>query len=299
MPELPEVETVRRGLEPTVLGAKIRHVTVRRADLRFPVSPDLGQRLTGATFTALERRSKYLLFSTDRADVLLVHLGMSGRFVLNSAAEGALDPQTRSAPQTALASGPGAGLGGHLKHDHIVMDLEPGHRLVYNDPRRFGSMEILEQTALSSSPRLKDLGPEPLGPDFTQQHLKTCFAKKRSPIKAGLLDQRHVAGLGNIYVCESLYRAGIAPTRACCDLTDQELNRLVPAIQEVLTEAIAAGGSSLKDYVQASGELGYFQHRFAVYGREGQACPGCDCDKRIQKITQSGRSSFYCPKKQI
>lgn len=279
MPELPEVETVARGLAAVWEGRKFVRVEARRPDLRKPLPPDLSTRLTGRRIERLGRRAKYLLAYLDDGSVLLGHLGMSGRMVIT---------RGRNEP-------PG-------RHDHVEFVTDNGVTVTFCDPRRFGLLDLVEAGHLPTHPLLAGLGPEPLGEDFTAPVLARALKDRNSAIKAALLDQKIIAGLGNIYVSESLFRAGIAPTRAAGSLTPGELARLVPAIQTVLTEAIAAGGSSLKDHVQPSGELGYFQHRFAVYDREGQGCPGCDCDQTrtggVRRIVQGGRSTFYCAKRQ-
>ena len=278
MPELPEVETVRRGLAGVLHGRRLARVHQRRPDLRLPFPDSFAKRLTGRAVTGLRRRGKYLLIDLDDATVWLVHLGMSGRLVLT-------DPGTM--PET---------------HDHVVVDVEGGPRLIYTDVRRFGMMDLLPAAAQNDHRLLRDLGPEPLDPAFTAAILGAALAGRSTPIKAALLDQRTVAGLGNIYVCEALYHAGLSPLRLAGSITGRRLHRLVEAIRAVLDRAIAAGGSSLRDYVQADGELGYFQHAWAVYGRAGGRCPGCTCDVAqtggIQRIVQSNRSTFYCAARQ-
>ena len=277
MPELPEVETVRRGLEPVLVGHVIAHADVRRPDLRRPLPPGLAARLTGARVAALRRRSKYLLADLDGGDTLLVHLGMSGRVLVSGAPIGAFH-HAHPAPE---------------KHDHVVLDLDDGARLTFNDARRFGLIDLVPTPSLDAYPLLAGLGPEPLGNAFSAAALAPRLANRFAPIKAILLDQRVVAGLGNIYVCEALWRARISPLREAGAVTPEETETLVAAIRAVLTDAIAAGGSSLRDYRQADGELGYFQHSFSVYGREGAPCPRGD--GIVARVVQSGRSSFFCP----
>lgn len=312
MPELPEVETVRRGLAPLITGKTVTGLELRRPDLRFPLPSGMAERLTGQTIAQVGRRAKYLLLDFSSDETLLVHLGMSGRFVCLGpgdpdalpSAERASSPgesgaETALAGDIPLSSGPGGGQGRKPAHDHVLFALEGGLQLIFNDPRRFGFMEMMPTGEREQHKRLVALGPEPLSNGFSEALLADRFAGRRSPVKTALLDQHIVAGLGNIYVCEALFRAGIHPARPCRDVTPEEIARLVPAIRQVLEEAIAAGGSSLRDYVQASGEMGYFQHRFAVYGRAGQPCGvDCNCGEGVQKLTQSGRSSFFCPQKQ-
>ena len=273
MPELPEVETVRRGLAARLAGRRITHVTVRRPDLRRPLPPDMGQVLTGRTLQGFGRRGKYLLVHLDGGSVLIVHLGMSGRLSVDGAPSG------------------GA-------HEHVVLHFDDGAVLSYEDHRRFGLMDLTEAARLEEHDLLRSMGPEPLAPDFDGPALAQRLHAKDTPIKAALLDQRVVAGLGNIYVCEALFHAGLSPRRRAGSVQGRRAGRLAGAIRDVLEDAIAAGGSSLRDYVQASGELGYFQHRFAVYDRAAQPCPGCDCGAGVRRIVQSGRSTFYCAKRQ-
>ncbi len=284
MPELPEVETVRRGLAPSLEGQVIARAELRRPDLRWPFPPGMADRLTGARILQLRRRSKYLLADLDRAETLIVHLGMSGRMLLSGAA-GVLRPGQFHHDLPALQV-----------HDHVILHMASGARVIFNDPRRFGAMDLTPTADLAQHWLLARIGPEPLGNDFHAAYLARQLAGRRSSIKAALLDQRIVAGLGNIYVCEALFRAGISPLRAAGRIGGARRERLVGAIRATLIDAIEAGGSSLRDYRQADGELGYFQHTFGVYGREGAPCMTPDCAGRVRRIVQSGRSSFYCPR---
>ncbi len=290
MPELPEVETVRRGLEPVLVGQQIKHVQQRRADLRFPFPPDFVSRLKGRKVEALRRRAKYMLAELDDGAVLIMHLGMSGRFYIVAPNGQATAPDTRvydSAHPEEIGEG---------KHDHVVFDLANGARVVYCDPRRFGLMTLSDRDSLEDHPLLAAMGVEPTGNALTPDYLNTAFRDKKTPIKAALLDQRIIAGLGNIYVCEALFYAGISPKRLAKSIPGKRSARLTEAIRTVIRRAIEAGGSSLRDYVQTDGELGYFQHEFAVYGREGEKCVAKGCSGMVKRIVQSGRSSFYCPK---
>ncbi|WP_439813644.1 bifunctional DNA-formamidopyrimidine glycosylase/DNA-(apurinic or apyrimidinic site) lyase [Zavarzinia sp. CC-PAN008] len=271
MPELPEVETVRRGLEPRMVGRRLVHVDQRRPDLRMPFPERFVERLQGRLVTRIERRAKYMLWHLDGPDVLIVHLGMSGRI--------------RFA---------GHNLGPLGTHDHVVLATDDGTHMIYEDHRRFGLMTMADAGAVDAHPLLASLGPEPLGDDFTAAVLDQRLAGKITPIKAALLDQRIVAGLGNIYVCEALHRAGISPKRTAATVPGTRSARLVPAIKQVLEEAIAAGGSTLRDYVQTSGELGYFQKQFAVYDREDEPCAKPGCRGVVRRLVQSGRSTFHC-----
>ena len=266
MPELPEVETTVRGLAPVLDGQVIARVTVRRPDLRRPFPVDLGQRLTGARITGLGRRAKYGVLDTDRGDALIFHLGMSGRW--------RLDPDELGT------------------HDHLVLETGQGRRAALNDPRRFGSVDLARSDALHLYPPFAAMGPEPLGPAFTADHLLAAFDRRAAPVKALLLDQRIVAGLGNIYVCEALHMARIAPSRAANRIAIHRLERLVEAVRDVLAAAIAAGGSTIRDYAQPGGELGYFASQWRVYGREGAAC---GCGATIRRRPEGGRSTFWCP----
>ena len=272
MPELPEVETVCRGLREKLAGRRFTRVVQRRADLRRPFPEAFARRLGGAEVRAVDRRGKYILVRLAGGLVLIVHLGMSGRLVVQEDAAGALEP-----------------------HDHVAFHTDDGRRIVFRDPRRFGLMDLACADRLDRHPLLRDLGPEPLDPGFTPALLAGRLAGRRTPIKAALLDQRVVAGLGNIYACEALFRAGLSPRRRADGVAGRRAERLAGAIREVLEDAIEAGGSSLRDYVRADGELGYFQHRFAVYAREGARCPRCACASGIRRIGQGGRSTFYCP----
>lgn len=277
MPELPEVETVRRGLEPHLTGRVITRVDQRRPDLRWPMPEDLVQTVTGARVIALRRRSKYILADLDRDVSLLVHLGMSGRILIEGAGQGEFHRDASILPQ----------------HNHLVLTTDEGTTITLNDARRFGAVDLVRGN--EPHPLLAAIGPEPFSDDFNATYLQMRFAGRRTSIKAALLDQRIVAGLGNIYVSEALWRAGIHPLRAAGRIGAARLAALVAHIRDVLTDAIAAGGSSLRDHRQTTGELGYFQHSFAVYDREGAPCPRPGCSGTIRRIVQSGRSSFYCP----
>ena len=287
MPELPEVETVRRGLLPVMEGQVITHAQVNRPDLRWPFPPQMAERLTGARVIALRRRSKYILADLSSDETLLIHLGMSGRMLISS-------PDTRETLGEWHHHHPAP-----EKHDHVVLDMENGARVTFNDARRFGAMDLMVTASAESHPLLAALGPEPLGNAFDENHLVARLKGRNTPIKSALLDQHVVSGLGNIYVCETLYRARIHPARKAGDLPAARIAALVPIIRDVLTEAIEAGGSSLRDYRQADGELGYFQHSFQVYGREGDPCLTPGCTSTIHRIVQSGRSSFFCPTCQV
>ena len=290
MPELPEVETVRRGLQPVMEGAKILGAEARRKDLRFPFQKDFVARLTGQTVTGLGRRAKYLLADLASGDVLLMHLGMSGSFRIQKI------EQTHT---TGVFHHPRDKNGAH---DHVVFHMSSGADVIFNDPRRFGYMKIIPRASLEAEPLLKGLGPEPLGNAFDARLLAQSCAGKNTSLKAALLDQRVVAGLGNIYVCEALYRAHLSPRRRASTLADKKgaptdhAKRLINAIHAVLNQAIEAGGSSLRDHRQTSGELGYFQHSFRVYDREGESCGTAGCGGIIRRFTQNGRSTFWCPK---
>ncbi len=279
MPELPEVETVRRGLAPAMEGQVIVRATVNRPDLRWPFPANMAERLTGARVLALRRRSKYILADLDRGETLLIHLGMSGRMLISGAQTGDfhfLHPAS-------------------AKHDHVMLDMGGGARITFNDARRFGAMDLMETATAETHWLLRDIGPEPFANDFHEDHLIARFKGRNTPVKSALLDQTVIAGLGNIYVSEVLHRARINPKRRAGHLSAARVARLVPIIREVLAEAIAAGGSSLQDHRQTSGELGYFQHSFRVYDRAGQPCAAPGCSGTIARIVQSGRASFYCP----
>ncbi|MDR0808293.1 MAG: bifunctional DNA-formamidopyrimidine glycosylase/DNA-(apurinic or apyrimidinic site) lyase [Gemmobacter sp.] len=277
MPELPEVETVRRGLLPVMEGRVIIKARVNRPDLRRPFPERMAERLTGVRVKTLRRRSKYILADLSSGETLLIHLGMSGRMLISGATVGGFH-HDHPAP---------------AKHDHVVLDMEGGARITFNDARRFGAMDLIPATTVDAHPLLAVLGPEPFGNDFHEDYLADRLRIRATPVKSALLDQHLVAGLGNIYVCEVLFRAGIHPARPARDLSSSEAVSLVTLIREVLAEAIEAGGSSLKDYRKADGELGYFQHSFRVYDREGQPC--LSCGATLERIVQSGRSSFFCP----
>lgn len=279
MPELPEVETVRRGLAPVMEGVVIARADVNRPDLRWPFPERMAERLTGQRVERLRRRSKYILADLSSGETLLVHLGMSGRMLVSG------DPLGQFVHDHPAAE----------KHDHVVFHMENGARITFNDPRRFGAMDLMETANADAHKLLAVLGPEPLGNDFHEAILCEAFKGRNTPVKSALLDQRIVAGLGNIYVCETLFRAGISPKRRAGRIATARVAAMVPIIRAVLEEAIEAGGSSLRDFRQADGELGYFQHSFDVYGREGAPCRRDGCDGTIARVVQSGRSSFYCP----
>ena len=282
MPELPEVETVRRGLVPAMEKRRILSAQAKRPDLRFPFPERFAERLTGTRVERLDRRAKYLLARLGSGETLLMHLGMSGRFSIHA------DDIARQPGDFVYA--PAA----DPKHDHVVFELEGGVRVTYNDPRRFGFMTLFPTAREDQVSYLKDLGPEPASNLFSGAHLSEAFAGRRSPVKAGLLDQSVVAGLGNIYVCEALWRARVSPRRLCANLGAERAERVAAASRQVIEEAIEAGGSTLRDYAGADGAMGYFQHRFDAYGREGEACRRCDGGV-IRRIVQSNRSTFYCP----
>jgi formamidopyrimidine-DNA glycosylase len=278
MPELPEVETVMRGMAARLEGRRLTRVAVNRADMRWPFPPGLVDRMTGARVASFRRRGKYILMRLDGGDSVLLHLGMSGRIVLSPAR-----------PNFAPA------------HEHLTLETDDGTHLGFVDPRRFGGVDLVRTDEEDAHRLLAGMGPEPLDPDFTPAVLSAGLAGRRTPLKAALLDQSVVAGLGNIYVSEALFRARLSPRRMAGSVPGIRAGRLVPAIRETLTDAIAAGGSSLRDYVQPDGELGYFQHAWKVYGREGErceACPGPPICAGIRRLVQSGRSSFYCPRLQ-
>jgi formamidopyrimidine-DNA glycosylase len=290
MPELPEVETVRLGLAPVLVGNRFARVEQRRGDLRFPLPQHFGQRLKGRTIEALDRRAKYLLARLDDGEVLVMHLGMTGRFSIDRANGKSLElgefaDEQKPAP----------------KHEHIVFHLTDGATVRYSDARRFGLMDLIQGETLQGHPLFKGLGLEPMGPDFTAGWLAARLKGKATSIKAALLDQRLIVGVGNIYASEALYRAGISPMRLAGTLATKtgkptkKTKALVNGVKAVLGEAIKAGGSTLRDYAGADGKLGRFQHRFKVYGREGKPCPRKGCSGTIRRIVQGGRSTFYCP----
>lgn len=297
MPELPEVETVRRGLQPVMEGAKILKAEARRPDLRFPFQPDFVARLQGQVVTGLGRRAKYLMADLASGDVLLMHLGMSGSFRV-------IKPDTNEAAPGEFHYPKGK----DSAHDHVLFRMSSGADVVFNDPRRFGYMKVIARNALDEEPLLRGLGPEPLGNEFDAAMLARACAGKTTSLKAALLDQRVVAGLGNIYVCEALHRSHLSPRRIAATLATKgrkgvaggeptdHARRLVGAIHSVLNDAIKAGGSSLRDHRQTSGELGYFQHSFKVYDREGEKCTTPGCGGTVKRFTQNGRSTFWCPK---
>ena len=289
MPELPEVETVRRGLQPVMEGRRIEHVELRRPDLRFPFPDRFAERLAGRTVTACGRRAKYLLFDLDDGEVLVMHLGMSGSFQVGDATPnikpGVFHHERSTDP----------------KHDHVVFHMEGGATATYNDPRRFGFMDLIPRSTIMDHPWFAPMGLEPFGSNaFDAVHLATKLQNKSAPLKAALLDQRVIAGLGNIYVCEALNRARLSPRRAAGTLVKksgaptQRLERLVEDIRAVIAEAVEAGGSSLRDHRQADGQMGYFQHRFRVYDREAAPCPTTNCRGTVARIVQGGRSTFFC-----
>jgi formamidopyrimidine-DNA glycosylase len=298
MPELPEVETVRRGLQPAMEGAKIVKAEARRKDLRFPFQKDFVARLEGQTVTGLGRRAKYLMADLSSGDLLLMHLGMSGSFRV-------LKEETEKTPGAFHHS-----KSDHRAHDHVVFHMSSGAAIVFNDPRRFGYMKVIARNSLEEEPLLRGLGPEPLGNEFDARMLARSCANKKTSLKAALLDQRVVAGLGNIYACEALFRAHLSPRRLAATLANKSgqskgngggaptdhARALVDAIHAVLNQAIKAGGSSLRDHRQTSGELGYFQHSFQVYDREGEKCRTGGCGGIVRRFNQNGRSTFWCPK---
>jgi formamidopyrimidine-DNA glycosylase len=287
MPELPEVETVRRGLAPVMEGARFTKVEARRRDLRWPLPKDFAKRLEGHTVVGLGRRAKYLLADLSSGDVLIMHLGMSGSFrVAQDGSEGGIAKYHHEKSKSAA-------------HDHVVFHMSSGATVTFNDPRRFGSMKLVPRAKIDREPLLRSLGPEPLGNEFDAAMLARACAGKKTSLKVALSDQRVVAGLGNIYVCEALFRARLSPKRQASTITDRNgkpnarATALVEAIQAVLHDAIKAGGSSLRDHRRADGSLGDFQHNFLVYDREGAPCPGCK--GKVKRIVQTGRSTFYCP----
>ncbi|MDF1608373.1 bifunctional DNA-formamidopyrimidine glycosylase/DNA-(apurinic or apyrimidinic site) lyase [Hoeflea sp. YIM 152468] len=294
MPELPEVETVRRGLQPVMEGARIIRVEQRRADLRFAFPDGFAARLEGRLIISLGRRAKYLIADLDDGTALISHLGMSGSFRIEADGTGSLKPGVFHHPRSK-----------DDKHDHVVLHVDgPAGRarVIYNDPRRFGYMELMARAALADHPWFRSLGVEPTGNSLNAAELAGRFAGKKTPLKAALLDQRIIAGLGNIYVCEAMWRAELSPLKPAGLLVGKsgrarkQLDELTGAIRTVIDEAIAAGGSSLRDHIRTDGTLGYFQHGFSVYDREGKACPRPGCGDTVRRIVQSGRSTFYCPR---
>ena len=273
MPELPEVETVMRGLAARLDGRTLAEVEVRRPDLRWPLPERMGARLTGRRILGLRRRAKYILVDLDDGTSWMIHLGMSGRMLISDG------------PKPPLEA-----------HDHVVLRTDDGTWVKFNDARRFGMMDLWPTEDVERHKLLKGIGPEPLGNAFSGPALESALAGKYTPIKAALLDQKVVAGVGNIYACEALHRSGIAPRRLALNVWGTRAERLAEAVKSVLTEAIAAGGSSLRDHRQVSGELGYFQHTFRVYDREGESCPTPECGGTVKRLVQSGRSTFYCPR---
>lgn len=287
VPELPEVETVRMGLLPVMEGHTFTHVETRRGDLRVPFPNDFAGRLTGRKVKRLWRRAKYILGDLDDGETLVIHLGMSGRMSVHVA--GAAKKLGNYVHDM------GGATVGQDKHDHVVFDTDAPARIVFNDHRRFGLMLLVGTKELDEHKLFKGLGVEPLSDDFNVAYLTEALKGKKTPIKSALLDQRVIAGLGNIYVCEALFRAGISPKRQAAKVKPDQIKLLAPAIKAVLREAVKAGGSSLRDHKRTDGELGMFQHNFAVYGREGKPCPGKGCKGTIKRIVQAGRSTFYCP----
>jgi formamidopyrimidine-DNA glycosylase len=288
LPELPEVETVRRGLQPVMEGRRILSVQLNRKDLRFPFPERFASRLADRTITAMGRRAKYLMADMDDGNVLVMHLGMTGRFIIEHADQLQVPGEfTRTINRLAA-------------HDHVIFAMEGGARVTYNDVRRFGFMQLIPRAEITSHPLTRDIGIEPLGNALSPQVLATLFKGKAAPLKAALLDQRLIAGLGNIYVCEALHRSGLSPKRAAGSIVRKnglptaQAERLTAEIRLVLEEAIAAGGSTLRDFAHADGSLGYFQHRFKVYGREGEPCPNASCAGVVERMVQSGRSTFFC-----
>ncbi|MBX5220419.1 bifunctional DNA-formamidopyrimidine glycosylase/DNA-(apurinic or apyrimidinic site) lyase [Rhizobium sp. NLR8a] len=291
MPELPEVETVKRGLAPAMEGALIARLELRRKDLRFPFPDALADRVSGRTIIGLGRRAKYLLVDLDDGNTLISHLGMSGSFRIEKGSASAMAGEFHHARSK------------DEKHDHVVFHLQGpdgARRVIYNDPRRFGFMDMVGRADLAAHPFFRDLGPEPTGNELGATYLAERLRDKAQPLKSALLDQKNIAGLGNIYVCEALWRAHLSPLRAAGTLVTpggrpkQQLDLLVASIRDVIADAIAAGGSSLRDHIQADGSLGYFQHSFSVYDREGEACGTPGCGGTVARVAQAGRSTFYC-----
>ena len=279
MPELPEVETIMRGVSLFLEGATIKKVSLNRPDLRWPFPENFADRLSEAKVLGLKRRSKYILVDLSTYETLLIHLGMSGRILISGSKIG------NFLREPAKVS----------KHDHVIFELNDGTIITYNDPRRFGAMDLAKTSDLNNHKFLKKLGPEPLGNNFNSDYLRTSLSKKESPIKNVLLDQSVVSGLGNIYVCEALFMSGISPKKKAFKVSKSKCEELVQNIRKILNAAIQAGGSSLKDFTDIQGNSGYFQFEFYVYGRDNQRCKTRSCDRNIKRISQSGRSSFYCP----
>lgn len=278
MPELPEVETVKRGLAPHLVGARLSRVVANRPDLRFPLPERFTARLTGARVETLERRAKYLLATLDMGETLVAHLGMTGRFLVGTDQPGAFHYSAGADP----------------KHTHLLFETSAGTTIAYNDARRFGYVDLIQTSAMTRHPWFAGLGPEPLGDDFTPRHLAEAFRGRSQAVKTVLLDQKVVAGLGNIYVCEALFRSGLDPRSPAGEIGGAKLKRLVFVVREVLSEAIAAGGSTLRDFRDADGALGYFQHSFRIYGREDEPCLKPGCRGVVRRIVQGGRSTFFC-----
>ena len=278
MPELPEVETVLRGISPILEGNQIDYAQINRPDLRKPFPNNLAKRLKNRKINFLHRRSKYILVDLSEGETLIMHLGMSGRIIISQKIVGTFH-HSKAQSQ---------------KHDHFVLHFKDNHQLTFNDPRRFGVIDLLKTESLELNSMLSQIGPEPLSNRFNEAYFVSTMRLKKTNIKSALLDQRVVAGLGNIYVCEALFRAGISPKRQACRISHKKLGSLVSIIKEILLEAISSGGSSLRDFRNASGDMGYFQHSFDVYGREDQDCYNTKCDRKIKRIIQAGRSSFYC-----
>ncbi len=279
MPELPEVETIMRGISPFLEGARIKKIKLNRADLRWPFPENFASRVKGAKVLNLKRRSKYILIDLSTSETLLIHLGMSGKLLVSGSKIGNYFYESSK-----LAN-----------HDHVIFELNDGTIITYNDPRRFGAMDLAKTDDLNNHKFLEKLGPEPLANNFNSDYLKIQLSKKESPIKNVLLNQSVVAGLGNIYVCEALFMSGISPKKIACKISKNKCEKLVHNIRQILISAIEAGGSSLKDFTDIQGNSGYFQLEFSVYGRENEYCKTTNCDRKIKRISQSGRSSFYCP----
>ena len=307
MPELPEVETVRRGLEPGLVGKRVARLEARRPDLRFPLPERFAERIEGRRIEHLGRRSKYIVAAIEGGESLIMHLGMSGRFTISPSprpsrggGRGEGQPQAKSSE---AGHQPGEFVhetGSNPRHDHVVLEMADGARVTYNDPRRFGFMVMAGAGALDTHPLIRGLGPEPLGNGLDADYLAARASGRKADLKAFLMDQRNIAGLGNIYVAEALFRAHLSPSRPAACLADAKgrpttrAERLVPAIRDVLADAIRAGGSTLRDYRAADGALGYFQHSFSVYGRAGEPCTRAGRVGTVSRIVQAGRSTFYC-----